>query len=141
MNTYHLNLINDPAQNTDTTVHWMCTACGNFTNFSREGFSASESEYPEGGDQYWGNGECIPALRYIKAEEFYGYFTDAELVALTTSPHDVARATVFRLQQMVNGIPVNHPLLINSLRQLEGLGILAEGRTDEIVAHFEVVNG
>jgi hypothetical protein len=135
MTTYHLHLINDAAENTDVTVRWKCTSCGNFSDFAREGMGtpwASETVYPEDGDIYYGNGVCIPALIHIPKEVFYGYFTDAEIVAITTSINDVAKATVFRYQQL-SAVPINHPLLINTMHELENLGLIGVGRADEIL--------
>lgn len=136
MTTYHLHLINDAPENTALTVRWKCTSCGHYTDFSRPAFgspSATETEYPEDGDTYYGNGVCVPALIHIPKEVFYGYFTDAELFALLTSELDTAIATRFRYSQYTTGIPINHPLLKNSMHELEGLGLLPVGRADEII--------
>jgi hypothetical protein len=137
MTTYHLHLVNDIPENTAVTVRWKCTSCGHFADFAREGLGtpwASETVYPDDGDVYYGNGMCIPALIYIPKEVFYGYFTDVEIVSINDSQHDTAKATRFRYQQLTTGIPINHPLVINTMHELEALGLLGINRADEILA-------
>jgi hypothetical protein len=137
MTTYHLNLINDAPNNTETTVRWKCTVCGASCDFTREGLGTpfgTETIYPPDGDTYYGPGYCVPALVLVSKEVFYGYFTDAEIVAINDSPNDAAKATMFRYQQFSVNIPINHPLIINSLHELETLGLLGTGRASEIIA-------
>jgi hypothetical protein len=116
-------------------VRWKCTACGAFCDFTREGLGTpfgTETIYPPDGDTYFGVGYCVPPLINISKEVFYGYFTDAEIVAINDSPNDMAKATMFRFQQW-SSIPINHPLITNSLLELEALGLLANGRAYEII--------
>lgn len=136
MPTYHLHLVNVPEENTLTTVRWKCTSCGQFCDFSRPGFgepSATETQYPEDGDIYFGNGGCVPVLLNVPNLTFWGYFTDAELVAIDANNTDAVKAGRFRLAQMNNGIPVNHPLVRGILLEFEGHNLLAAGRADEII--------
>lgn len=137
MTTYHLHLVNVPEENTQISVRWKCTACGQFVDFVRPGLgspSATETEYPEDGDIYYGNGGCVPVLLNVANLTFYGYFTDAELVAIEANTSDAVKAGRFRLNQMTEGIPVNHPMVRGILLEFEAHGLLATGRADEIIA-------
>ncbi len=134
--TAHLNLVNVPAENTETTVQWKCSACGSFSNFALEGLGtpfASTTTYPEDIDTYIG-GVCVPAPIYIPKLTFYSYFTDDEVVDIMDSLDGNVRAAVFRFNQIPEKeFPINHPLVRNTLMYFESLGLLAVGRTDIII--------
>lgn len=138
MPTVHQHLVNVPEENTITDVMWKCTACGRKTGFNRLGIGephASETEYPEDIDTYIGL-ECVPAPIYVPKGVFYGQFSSVELISILDSQDTEVRALVFRFNQLSenDGIPINHPLVINGLNYVESLALIGTGRASEILA-------